>query len=378
MTILYLISSEGYYGAESMLVSLARAASRIGHRCLVAAFCDSRFGGTEVAEEARRQGLEVKTVACNGRLDWGTVGRIRRLLTEHGVDVLHTHGYKADLYGYAASLPGRVALVSTCHNWPGKHWTMRSYAALDRLVLRRFDSVAAVSDAVARTLHSSGVKGALTVANGVDVERFAEARPALRRRFGAPGDRLVGFVGRMVPEKGGAHLLLAAPAVLGAHPAAKFVLVGDGPARGEWEALAARLGISGRVVFAGVQGDMPSVYASLDLVVLPSLVEGMPMCLLEAMAARRAVVATRVGSIPGLVKEGRTGLLVAPGDEQGLSAALVRLLSDGHLARRMGEQAHARASLHFSADAMARRYAALYHEALEKWRVQRRSEPVPA
>ena len=120
-------------------------------------FCNSHFPHTEVAEQAERQGLAVEIIACNGRWDWSAVAQIRSLLEKHDVDVLHPHGYKADLYALAAASRNRVALLATSHNWPSNLLSMRVYAGLDRLALRRFDKVIVVSDAVADVLRRWGV-----------------------------------------------------------------------------------------------------------------------------------------------------------------------------------------------------------------------------
>jgi glycosyltransferase involved in cell wall biosynthesis len=368
VNVLQLISSEGYYGAESMLVALARALPEHGCGSIVGVFRDSRSPHTEVADEAQRLGVPVEIVPCRGRWDWNAVKHIRRLIATHSVDVLHSHGYKADLYAWAAAWPNRAMLTATSHNWPSKLFSMRQYAALDRLVLRMFDQVVAASDPVAERLLRSGIKPRklATICNGVDVPRFQDAVPSLRRELGLSRGRLVGFVGRFVPDKGGALFFSAAQRVLLSHPDTTFVLVGDGPCRGEWEALAARLGLSSNVVFAGLRNDMPGVYASLDMLVLPSLNEATPMCLLEAMAAGVPVVATKVGSVPRLIIPDSTGVLLEPGDADAIGEAILRLLEDPDRARRLAEAGRSHVVRRFSAVAMAGTYVELYQEALAR------------
>jgi glycosyltransferase involved in cell wall biosynthesis len=368
MTILQLISSEGYYGAESMLLALARTLPGLGCRSIVGVFRDARSHNGELETRAAQLGLQVEAVPCAGRWDRKAAGRVRELVQAHGVDVLHTHGYKADVYGYAAAWPNRVALVATCHNWPSRLPSMRAYAAIDRMALRHFDRVATASGPVTDILMRWKVPAhkLKTIPNGVDMEPFREPAPSLRREFGGGSERLVGFVGRLVPDKGGALLLSAAEAVLAVFPNVKFVFAGDGPSRAEWEALAASLGIASQVVFAGRREDMPAVYASLDMVVLPSFKEAMPMCLLEAMAAAIPVVATAVGAIPKVIVPGVTGLLCEPGDANALSMAILRLLRDPELGRAMGRHGRAHVARNFAAEVVGRRYIGLYQEALNR------------
>lgn len=360
VSVLHLISSAGFYGAENMLVLLGRNLERRGCRSIIGVFSDSRSPHTEVAEQARAHGLETEMIPCNGRLDWNAVRHIRDIL-RRGVDVLHAHGYKTNLYGYAAAWRGRVALVSTCHGL-----SPRMYSSLDRFVLRRFDRVAAVADVLAEALKSSGVDPAKvsTISNGIELERFRDAKPELRAELGAAGRWVVGMVGRLAPEKGGDVMLRAALSVVAEFPDTTFVVVGEGPCRAEWESLSARLGLARNVVFTGMLRDMPEVYASLDAMVLPSLREGMPMCLLEAMAAARPVIATAVGSVNKLVMAGRTGLLVEPGDAAGLAHAILLLLRDPTRARELGENGRAHIAANFTPDAMTRQYLQLYEDAL--------------
>jgi glycosyltransferase involved in cell wall biosynthesis len=370
MSILFLISSEGYYGAENMLVVLARHLSKQGRQCVVGVFRNSHSPHTEVAEQAQRQGLTVEIVPCNGKWDWGAVTEIRKLFIKHNVDILHTHGYKADVYGYLAGWPNRVALLATSHNWTSKLLSMRAYAGLDGLVLRRFDKVIVVSDSVKDILLRWGVAPdkVSQIFNGADLELFNGATPTLRNEIGAVGYSLVGFVGRMVRDKGGALLLRAAQQVLALRPKTKFVMVGEGPSRKEWERLATQLGIGEHVIFTAARDDMPEVYASLDIVVLPSLLEAMPMSLLEAMAGSKPVVATRVGAVPKLVIDEETGLLLDPGDVDGLVTAILRLLEDPNLRTRLGKNGREHAAQHFSAGAMARSYIEQYEQLLAKRR----------
>lgn len=357
MKVVHLISSEGFYGAENMLVSLASAQRRQGWQSVVAAFQHNRCEHVAVCAAARSAQLDSALVRCRGRWDTTVPGQIRLLLASSGATVLHTHGYKADVYGWLAARGTSVALVSTCHNWPDPNWLMRAYAKLDRRVLRRFDHVTTPSAAVASLLRSAGVAAERVsiIPNGIEVERFRAAAATL-----CLGSPLLGFVGRLVEAKGGRILLEAAREVLQVHPDAHLVLVGEGPAHQAWQHLADTLGIGGRVTFAGARCDMAGVYASLDLLVLPSLDEAMPMCLLEGLSAGCAAVATRVGDVPRVILPESTGLLVEPGDSTGLAAAILRLLDDQPLARRLAAAGRELVEKQFSAGAMAAEYSRIY------------------
>jgi glycosyltransferase involved in cell wall biosynthesis len=350
-----------------MLVTLAESLEQQGCRCILGVFNDSRSPHVEVAEHARLRGLKVELVRCAGRCDLHAVTQIRRLIAKHRIDILHPHGYKADIYAYAAAWPDRVAIIATSHNWPNPLWSMRAYAVLDRWAMRSFDRIAVVSDLVADVLLRSGVEAdkIRTIFNGVDCERFQSAEATLRNSVVSDNATLVGFIGRFVPDKGGEILLRAAQMVLTADPGARFVLVGDGPCREDWERLAVQLGIGKKVIFTGVRQDMPGIYASLDLFVLPSLCEAMPMCVLEAMAAGKAVIASRVGAITKVLVDKHTGMLVNPGNIEELAAAIRQLMRDPEQALRLGGNASTCAREQFSSEAMAKRYRHLYQEVID-------------
>lgn len=367
MTVLQLISSSGYYGMENMLVTLSRGLSCIGVRTIIGVFEDARDPHTEIAGAAERLGLKVEKIPCCGRLDLRALTIIRKLTSTCSVDVIHSHGYKADIYA-RLSAGRRQALVATSHNWPSRRFNMRFYAALDRFALRGFDRVAVVSDVVGRKLEQSGINkdAIVSIPNGVDLERFHHSEPTLREKTIGDEGVIVGCVGRAIPAKGGREFLEAAQQVLAKFPGTRFVWIGDGPSLPVWKQFAEHLGMSANVRFTGSRNDMPGIYASLDIVVLPSLEEAMPMCLLEAMAAARPVVASDVGAVNQVVRDGITGLLVPPGDTAALAASIMRLVDDRALAEAFGTAAVSRATALFSIEGTAQRYAAIYESACSR------------
>ena len=366
MNVLHLISSEGYYGAEAMLVELAAQQAELGWRVVIGVFRDVRYDHTEVADAARGRGLPVEIISCRGRCDLKVPPAIRKAIDEQAIEVLHTHGYKTNFYARMAADPARTARVATCHNWPSRKPAMVAYAMLDRRLLRSFDQVVAVSDSVAAILRRSGLPAykLTTILNGVDVGRFAGCEPVLRSQFPWAKRPLVGFVGRLVEKKGGAVLLRAAQKILNTYPDVIFVFAGEGPQRAAWEALAVELGIARSVAFLGARNDMPAIYSSLDLLALPSFEEASPLCLLEAQAAGVPTVATRVGGVTRQIVPGVTGLLVEPGDDESLARAILRLLADPDFARRLGDSGQRRVSREFSARGMAAKYLEVYRHAL--------------
>lgn len=334
---LHLISSSGVYGAEKMVVGLCEALPRHGVQATLEVFDNQHARNVEVADYAVQFGVPVKLLPCGGRFDPAAVQRLRRDIRRMSADLVHVHGFKANLYGYLATRFG-VPVVATNHRFD-----TGPQNRFDRPTLRRMDAVYAVSnEARDSLLEAYGVR-AITIPNGVDPRDFTGVRPSLD--IDGP---VVGMVARLAPEKAPEDFLAVAAEI----PEATFVLVGDGPLRPELEAAA-----GANVRFLGFRDDMPGVYAGLDVLVQPSLREGMPMTILEAMASGVPVVATDVGAAADVIQNGRTGMLVPARDVGAMTAAVSSLLKDDH---GIGMAAQQEVSRNYTVDVMARRYAAQY------------------
>jgi glycosyltransferase involved in cell wall biosynthesis len=364
MRILQLISSGGFYGAESVLVNLSVELTRSGHHCTVGVFENSANKNTEVGDRAQQLGLEVVAIPCRGQVDPNLVERIQNIVEHENIDIIHSHGYKANFYALLTRRKTGVPISATCHNWLGRTLSTRIYGALDRYLLRFFDGIAAVSTSVADQLVEAGVRNEIRVIpNGVTSE-LNENLQDLRSEFGQRGQIIVGSVGRLSSEKGTNYFVEAAAKICRDLSNVTFVQVGDGPSRGDLEAQVRQAGIERQFVFAGQRQDMARVYRSLDVFVLPSLNEGMPMALLEAMSASLPIVATKVGAVPNILSTPEIGSLVAPGDAEALAAAIRMFIVDPARRESVGREAKKQVEERFSAAAMAKKYVDLYSEIL--------------
>ena len=366
LRILQLISSGGFYGAENVVLQLTSALQRLNCQVVIGAFQNKHRPNTDVVKAAKRCGFETELFDCSGRFDLGTIRVIRETLQRRQIQILHAHGYKANFYGQLAVRGGSVKQVYTAHGWPGKNLSLRLYALVDRVLLRRADHVCVVSPSMEEQVKKFGVpshKLSLTE-NGVDTRQFSSGTPVLRDLAGLDGKLIVGFVGRLAPEKGLRILIQAAEGILRAQPDVKLVLVGEGPEREELQTLVSQSGLEKSVIFLGQRSDLPDVYASFDIFVLPSLIEAMPMTVLEAMAAGKPIIASRVGGVPKMISDQESGILVEPGDVSDLKAALTQLLQRPETARQFGKRASEVVQARFSSDSMARRYLSVYQKVL--------------
>lgn len=368
MNVLQLISSKhGFYGAERLVVLLSAELRQMGIRPIVGVFRDdSTAAGLDVLDRARTAGLETAEIRCQGRLDRAAVGQLRALLEQRQIDVLHSHGPKPNLYGRLAARGTEASLVATCHTWhitSAKEWLV---SAVDRAVLRGFDSVVLVSEHLRRKVRRAGIPDdrIWTIDNGVDCRTGGSSDGDLREDLGCGENLVAGVVARLAPEKGLDYLVDAAAILVREFPRAVFLVVGDGPERKALERRARASGVLPQFRFLGNRTDTSRVYATFDVFVLPSLSEGMPMTVLEAMVAGKAIVATRVGSVSRVIADGQTGLLVPPRNASALADRLGSLLRDRSSRARLGAAARAAATREYSAARMAGRYAEVYARSL--------------
>jgi glycosyltransferase involved in cell wall biosynthesis len=366
MKILHIISSGGMYGAEAVILNISRTLNEGPHRSMLGVFLNSSNPNLQLHKCAVKEGIESRLIPCSGQIDRTAIVRIRELVSRTGADVVHAHGYKADLYAYFALRASGVPLVSTCHTWYDNDRKAFFYGVVDRLILRAYARVVAVSEDVRQRLLKSGVKAKKIsmIRNGIDLRPFDRASAVVKDELGWSACQVVGLVGRLSVEKGVDIFLHAAARVLAHCPDAKFIVAGDGPDRAKLDALIDELGIRGSVRMLGRRDDMPSLYASLDVMVSASRHEGLPIAILEGMASRLPLVATGVGEVPTVILDGHTGVLAPAENPELLAAAIIDLLRNPAKRERLGSAARQLVEDEFSAGRMTADYLRVYEEAI--------------
>ena len=365
LRVLHLVEALGLGGIERVVQSLARHADR--RRLEIRVVCASRGG--PLAREIEEEGTPVRVLGLRSYYP-GSLVTAALLVAREPPDVIHSHGHFAGVIARTAAFCARVPIV--VHHLHTIDTTLRPrHLRLERALARVTSRILCCSRAV--EAHAAEVVGLprallLTVPNGVDPAP-AGGRPEALRLLGATTPPLVGCLGSLAPHKGQEVLLRAcALLALEARPPT-VVLIGDGPDRASLERIAAEAGIADRVLFVGERTDARRLLPAMDLVVVPSLErEGLGLAALEAMDAGRPVVASRVGGLVEVVEEGRTGLLVSPGDPGALASAIRSILDRPERGKSLGEAGRLRIDAHFRAAAMARRVAAVYEEELRERR----------
>jgi glycosyltransferase involved in cell wall biosynthesis len=364
ITICPLLHSLSVGGAEVLAARLAR---RLRGTFRFVFVCLDEIG--QLGEELRAEGFPVVLLGRRAGLDWGCPLRLARLVREQQVDVVHAHQYTPFFYGLAARLcgPGRPILF-TEHGRHQPDYPRPKRKLANRLLLSRRDRVVGVGEAVRQALISNeGIPGRRVgvLYNGIDVDAFAAAgdRASARREMGvAPTEFVLLQVARLDYLKDHATAIRTLARVLSRAPQARLILVGDGPERPAVEAQVRELNIADKVQLLGTRADVARLLHGADAFLLTSTSEGIPLTVIEAMAAGLPVVATNVGGLAEVVADGVTGFLAPAKDDAALAGHALRLAADAGLRRRMGLAGRARAKLHFDEPRMAHEYGRLYRE----------------
>jgi len=372
--VLHLRSSSGFYGPERQILQLAEPLQGDGFHIEILILY--RRGENQpllhpLMEMAKGSGLEAGQLDDRAKFSLKMIQGIAKKLKEGEFSLLHTHDYKANLLGLIAARLAKVPSVATVHLHDLSTYALRLYRLLDLVTLRFFPKVITVAESLRQELIGAGLPAdkLVTIHNAIDAQAFASQAEAdnhrLREQLGIEDQQpIVSTVGRLSPQKRHQDFLEAARRTLAVLPGAHFLVIGDGPERGDLEALAASLGIDSAVSFLGHRQDVAAWMAISDVIVMASIREGLPYVLLEALALAKPVVATCVGGVPELIRDGETGLLVPTQQPARMAEAILYVLSHGEEAARLGEKGRELVWQKFSPQSMAHKTAEVYREVL--------------
>lgn len=365
-TICHLLHSLRVGGAEVLAARLARRLAG-SYRFVFA--CLEEVG--TLGRELQAEGFPVEVLGRRPGIDWRCMLRLRRLLRRERADLVHAHQYTPFFYSAMARSPGRrPPILFTEHGRPYPDRPRPKRIAANRILLGRRDRVVAVGQAVRQALiENEGIAGPRieVIHNGIDLAAFSAGggRPALRSELGLGTEDLVLLqVARLDPYKDHATALRMIETVARSRPDARLVLVGEGPEEASVRAMVQRRGLEPNVRLLGLRTDIARLLPVADLFLLTSVTEGIPVTLIEAMAASLPIVGTRVGGMAEVVEEGTTGLLSPSGDASSLAESVLRLASDADLRLRMGRLGSERAHRLFSEPQMHAGYQRCYETML--------------
>jgi len=375
-------------GGEKVLLNLVKHLRRRGHHLLVV--CPAHGPLVEVL---RREDIDVKVVPLKKSYDFVAALRLRNLILREGVQVLHTHGMLVNIVGRIASKLAHVPVsVSTVHltrelSSGGRAENIREglkanyYRALDNSTARFNDRIIAVSESVRRDLISQGISPdkLVVIKNGIEFEGWQrpngrkKQRARKREEFGIGNNSVVGTITRFSKQKDVHTFLYAMSEVVRKYPRVRCLILGDGEQREDLEDLSTRLALNGSVRFLGYREDAREILDIFDVFVLSSLWEGLPLVILEAMAAAKPVIATRVPGTAEAVVDGKTGILVPLRNSERLAESIKRLLENKNLSQSMGKAGRRRVSKYFRLDRMVDETEKLYFDLMRSKRKELRS-----
>lgn len=365
-SVLHIRASGEMLGAEHVVLELARSLPAFGYRPIIAVPVERNHPAPDLLARANVSGIETLALPIISAFDPRAVKWLRRYLVENDVSILHSHGYREDLYALFARI--NQPLVATNHLWKRTNWRLKAYAGFDARVLRRFDRIVAVSESVRRDMLQAKISAdnISVIHNGIDPSDIkpSQNRTAIRSGLSIPEERfLFSTISSLTPEKGHETLLRAFANIAKQHDDAHLAIIGDGPESEKILSMVATTGLAAKVTLAGRRDDVANILFATDVFVLPSLSEGLPISLLEAMSAGTPVLASAVGEVPYVLGEG-AGQLVEPGNSLALEEALRACINGDLDLAEMSRVALERVVQVFSAKEMARKYAEVYRDAL--------------
>jgi glycosyltransferase involved in cell wall biosynthesis len=365
INILYLFVTLPIGGAEEHLLTVLKNTDLGRYNPTV---CCIRDKGA-IGEEIENSGFHLITLQRNSKKwDFRIVTDILSIIREREIQLIHTHLYHANMYGRMAALIAKIPVVSTEHNAHSQCKAARM--VINRLLARKTNRMIAVSRVVKDhiitrdRIEPSKVE---VIYNGIDIRHFPSSltKTAAREKIGVPADCfLVGTVGRISGEKGHIYLIDALRSAKDIVPDLRLIIVGSGPLELHLKKAVSDQGLERNVLFAGFRRDVPDILKAMDVFAFPSLREGFPVALLEAMASRLPVVATPVGGIAEIITDGINGLFVEPRNENGLAKAIITLYQNPVLREDLGLKARETVAGKFNALTMVENLDSVYRVVL--------------
>lgn len=368
MRVAHLIATNFYGGPERQIVCHAKQVVQSGVDPLVISFME--YGQeNELLVAAQKEGVACAALQARGPFHPGAVSELVRLLRSEDAGLLVSHGYKANVIGRLASWYLKIPEIAVSRGWTAENGRIRLYEKLDRFFLRLADEVVAVSEGQRQKILACGVRPekVRVIHNAIDLATYpGPAEKSFRDELGIPRDAiLVATAGRLSPEKNHLGLVDAARQVLAQDPDVYFAIFGEGFLRPDLEKAIRDAGMARRFFLPGFRCDVRSLLHEIDIFVLPSHTEGLPNVILEAFACRKPAVATSVGGTPEVVRQGENGFLVPAGEMGAFAAAIMDLVTNPDLRRRMGDNGYEHVKAAFDYAGQTKAYVDVYSELLE-------------
>lgn len=367
ITIAHLIATNFYGGPEKQIISHARNLDPSRYRFVLISFVE-KGQPNEIIDKASQLGIDLVELHVDHAFDPRAIFRLREILRDNKIDLLCSHGYKANVLGRLATWINGIPQIAISRGWTGENRKIKMYEALDKFFLRLNNHVVAVSHGQKEKILRLGIRqrSLSVIHNAIDLgssKDDSNCERKIRADLGIPDDAMfVASAGRLSPEKNYAGMIEVANRVCSQRDDVYFAVFGEGFLRTDLETKIRTLGLEGHFLLPGFSKNMQQVYREIDVFMLPSFTEGLPNVALEAFAAKKPVVATAVGGTPEVVQHGVSGYLTSPDDISGMAQHLIVLTSDADLRNNMGENGYKHISKHFSYAEQTKKYMRLYEQ----------------
>jgi len=376
LSVLHVIDSGGVYGAEKVLLDLMSEQTKMGLKTAVVSIGEKHIKEKPLEHEAVRRGLTVKKFSMRSGPNFMGGLQILRYAQKEGIDLLHSHGYKGNiLLGLIHKRIRKIPLITTLHGWTStdSFTRMKVYERLDSFCLRFMDAVILVNKSMfshPRVRNREGLK-TFVIDNGIplancDFPLQKEQQNVPNQWFDRKKGYTIGSIGRLSQEKGYRYLIEALYLLIHNGIDANLIIMGEGKDRYTLEGLTKKFELADRVLMPGYCANARDYLPYLDVFVLPSLTEGLPITVLEAMQSKVPIVAARVGGVPDVLENEKDGLLIEPRNPEALANAIQRIHDDPELKNSFVTSAYTKVVNSYTTEKMARKYLEVYCSVLER------------
>ena len=366
LNVLQFTCPNGFYGAERWILALAKNLNAASVNCSLAVTKEPGSGNEEVARHFRALGNAVYEIPMTGRFDLRVIKRLCQLIKQEKIDIIHTHGYKSDILGFIAARLTGIKAISTPHGFVNvEQWKLRLYYSFGNRFFKWFDVVAPLSKQLCEDMKRLRVpdKKIHYIQNGVDVDEI-ESLKSIGDELPAKeaGVKRIGFIGQITKRKNIGEIIKVYRKLSAKHSNLELVLLGDGELLETFREQVKAIGDASNIKFLGFQSNRLNWLRTFDLFVMTSSLEGIPRCMMEAMAMGVPVAAYRIPGIDQLIQHGETGLLADYGDAEMLEDQWEKLLFDDGLSNRIATAGRHLILEKFSGKRMAQEYTHLFQQ----------------
>jgi glycosyltransferase involved in cell wall biosynthesis len=361
LKLLFVIDNLQFGGGERVFAQIINGLPQERYKIFLASYPNKEF-----LQAIHSASVHFFSTDFSKRFNLSLIRELIKIIKQNKIDIVHGQGARAEFYArLACKLAGDSKYISTIampvEGFDVSPLRKKIYSLLDRFSERFVDRFLVVSDVLKNRMvreHGIPAEKVIRIYNGIEIDRYLpekeeRSREKIRSEFNMDEETVViGSLGRLVWQKGFKYLIQAVPEVLKEFPQAKELIVGEGPLRKELEALAERLNVKEHLVFAGFRSDIKEILSAIDILVIPSLLEGFPIITLEGMATAKPIIATNIDGIKEQIIDGESGILIPPRDANAIGEAILKLNRDEKLAQKMGWKARKRVEKEFSAEKM--------------------------